>query len=434
MADPRPSLSKTAPGLRVPLGEDVLRVLDAPRHPAGNGSRFGLLFRLLTVPEREELRFLRNADDFFRNELSRIGEHSAFIEIRDAIGSFIEAYSPRFVEAARIERALGAARRCLLSSMAPPETALDPLSESMIRAQRHLLSEFQREGPTSDYLRSCESTGSFSFGMLELRDPELASVFKDFLEEYGDRTPGELELEAGTFLQYPERFLKLAFEPSRLPALSKSPSRAVEGPLSRRQAALRSFEQGIHWTRARAMGILRRRVLQLGVRLERTGAVESPGDIFYFRLDEILDLPGPEGRYRDLLFDRRVVLHDRKEADREARKTRHLSGALRGIPLSEIGLEGEPLLCETEAELFNFNGSVAGRVIVLPSAGPGLLHHLPGLGGLICESGSPRSALAGSCRRFGVPAIFGAEGALAALQGAKWVRCRSGSGLIEADR
>jgi pyruvate,water dikinase len=283
--------------------------------------------------------------------------------------------------------------------------------------------------------------------MLRLRNDEIAHLLNDFLEEFGDRCPGELKLETRSYREYPELFLPFLLDESSSPhVIGKKKAGSGRGPLrwlDRKFASLISFRQGARWMRAGAFGVLRSRLLRMGALLEEKGAIESKEDIFYFQLGELLAMDSPSGNHRDLIMDRRVIHYDQGELRVRGRLKPGQNGEWLADPAPPVDpvrtndpgngpVEGEVLLIPSEDRLPSSPDLLRGKILVLHAAGPGIVHHLRWVGGLICETGSALSHASILCREFGVPSAFGAKGATEQLRNGQRIRWVPGTGVIES--
>ncbi len=95
-------------------------------------------------------------------------------------------------------------------------------------------------------------------------------------------------------------------------------------------------------------------------------------------------------------------------------------------------MEGEVLLVPREDQMPESPEALKGKILVMHAAGPGMVHQLPGIGGLISESGSSLSHTSILCREFGIPARFGVKGALDRLKNGQKIRSAPGTGIIES--
>ena len=395
--------------------------------------------------EDREIEFIRELDSFLKNERDRFETVREWNELRDSLLPFIDETRRRFEPTLQIDilalflddfyRWLGRT----------PQVRSDPLTASCLRSMRHLRNTINQDSSARDYLLSCAGTGHYSPAMLRLRNDDIAHLLNDFLDEFGDRCPGELKLETRSYREYPELFLPVLLggnEPKKASPENQSTRGWIPNWLERKFASLLSFRQSSRWMRARAFGVLRERLLKMGSLLEETGAVESREDVFFFHLEELVRMESAEGKHRDLVMDRRVIHFDQGEITVAGRL--RADGRGNWAPESDTGtpavlglnsvtqpMEGEVLLVPREDLIQETPESIRGKILVMHAAGPGLVHLLPWVGGLISETGSALSHASILCREFGIPVIYGAKGALEKLRSGQRVRCSPGSRIIQ---
>lgn len=396
--------------------------------------------------EDGEVEFLRDLDTYLRIERSRFNPESDWSGIRESLLPFIDETRRRFEPVLRVD-VLALFLDDLyrwIGRKAPVRT--DPSTASCLRSIRHLRSAIYQDSAARDYLLSCAGTGHYSPAMLRLRNDDLAHLLNDFLDEFGDRCPGELKLETRSYREYPELFLPILLQDTeRKPSTiitAGGRSQGVTGWVDRKFAALISFRQSSRWMRARAFGVLRGRLLQMGKFLEEKGAIESREDVFYFHLEELIAMDQPGGNYRDLIMDRRVIHYDQGEINVHGRLRHDHEGnwvpdagpqreVLRASQSLDLPMEGEVLLISQEDRMPESPEVLKGKILVMHAASPGIVHQLPWIAGLICESGSTLSHSSVLCREFGIPAIFGVKGAFERLQSGQKIRFLPRSGIIE---
>jgi pyruvate,water dikinase len=180
----------------------------------------------------------------------------------------------------------------------------------------------------------------------------------------------------------------------------------------------------------------------MGKFLEEKGAIESREDVFYFHLEELIAMDQPGGNYRDLIMDRRVIHYDQGEINVHGRLRHDHEGnwvpdaspqreVLHASQSLDLPMEGEVLLISQEDRMPESPEVLKGKILVMHAASPGIVHQLPWIAGLICESGSTLSHSSVLCREFGIPAIFGVKGAFERLQSGQKIRFLPRSGIIE---
>lgn len=413
-----------ASDLRTPLTRDVFQhlKLDSWKVPGG----LSLLFRLTLLvgsARKRESRYLDHFRSYWTTERERLPAHASWSDLRDSIPPMILELRSLFGPAPLLDALTALLEKTGYGETGTAPVSRDPQSVSFWRSMDHLRRTLRKEPGARDYVESCRVSGYFSVPMLRLRHEELGLMVEDFLEEFGDWAPGDLLLETRTYREYPERLL-----PSLLGEESPH-SRDTEGPKSligRRLASALAYRITIRWTLSRMLGLIRNRLLRMGALLASTGAIESKEDVFYLRLMEILSLDSPSADFRDRVMERRVEHHDRREAHRDVLEQPRSMTALHGQHPGKIPFEGSVYRLLEEEELPLVSHHLRDQVVVLRSLSPCSLPHLPGVRGLICDSGSPLSVAGLLCRSAGIPAIFGVNGALQSLRQGQVVQVRSG--------
>jgi len=177
-----------------------------------------------------------------------------------------------------------------------------------------------------------------------------------------------------------------------------------------------------------------RTALAIGDELRRRGVLADPSDVRHLRMDELRDavvgraprevvrpastaaplpsafrLAGAEGD--------EVVVPVAQSSD----GTGHGAGGGRGSG----PVHNRPPVTDTGPELPD------GAVLVVPTLDPSLAPLLPGLGGLVAETGSVLSHLAILAREYGVPTVVGLAGATERFADGTWVVVDGTTGEVE---
>ena len=253
--------------------------------------------------------------------------------------------------------------------------------------------------------------------------PTAASAALRVLAEERHRTSADEELVA----QHP--VLLSVVPPSiggtlRLPPPPASPP--VTPPPTGGEAAVReALRLRIRWVHE----VTARAALQLGTVLVERGTLTSAAAVANLRLDELSALVeaggslaarpsrGPEpGRRPPAAFrltDDGVVVPVATDGDDGGRGA---GGGRRTGPV-HIGTDEPPS---------------PGDVLVVRTLDPGLAGVLPGLGGLVAETGSVLSHLAILAREYGVPTVVGLAGAADRFAAGTWVLVDGSTGEVSA--
>jgi len=302
----------------------------------------------------------------------------------------------------------------------------------------------------------------------------LGSAMRDYIDQYGDRGPGELKLESETFRTTPLAFAQLLGHGegalqgggSRVPpsqtacrdgnseryvASRNKTSVRTRNPLARRALEAVAHRESSRLNRARLYGMIRAIAHRAGSLLARGGFLDNPEDVFYLTLDEMLGQPAD---HRPVVAQRRRVWAEYAAAEIPSRITLDDPGdglrtsgtvcqksirtfgsstsytvpmahGLRGTPAAAGFAEGDVLVV-TEPGV-----DATGRIVVTTATDPGWVFLLSTAAGVITERGSPLSHTAIVCRELGVPAIVGVAGATQLLRTSDRVRMDATTGKIE---
>jgi rifampicin phosphotransferase len=283
----------------------------------------------------------------------------------------------------------------------------------------------------------------------EARFAPLRDAFQRHLREFGDRSVGELKLETVTFEEDPARlvglvrhYLGLGLTAAELASQCAAPAARAEelrkqspgGWLERwafrfvrdrARAAIRARED-MRLARTRLFGMMRRLFRRLGRLLWEQDLLESPSDVHYLTIEELLDLVEGTGVTRELnglVALRRAEYAAYAEAPAPARfetagipqpprgpapdAARGSSRALQGTGCSAGIARGRAAI------VLDPERAVAGRerVLVAPSTDPGWVFLMMSSAGIVVERGSVLSHTAIIGRELGIPTVVGAAGA-----------------------
>ncbi len=319
----------------------------------------------------------------------------------------------------------------------------------------------------------CEgSLDSILDGMEQL--PHVRHEYRSYLEKFGDRCLGELKLESPTLQDDPLPLLRSvgqlarrhAAEPGTAPGIpaelrQRGERRAHEAlgrrPLRRlvfhwvlRQARARVRDrENLRFERTRLFGHVRRIFLEFGRRLTALGLLDTPRDIFYLEVDEVLGFvegtattPNLRGLvalrrteyegYRNSeappdRFETRGIVHQgmlfsgngqgMEDSDGDRRQG---IGCCRGIVRGPVRVVEDPRNAALRA----------GEILVAERTDPGWVILFPSAAGLLVERGSLLSHSAIVSRELGIPAIVSIRGLTRWLKDGDWVELDGSSGVV----
>jgi rifampicin phosphotransferase len=288
--------------------------------------------------------------------------------------------------------------------------------------------------------------------------------FEVFLEENGQRGPGEFDLRVPRWAEDPsmlldwlraelrepakegarERLARLAAERETAIARAVAESPAWRRPLLRYAARLAARhlplrEAGKHhalhaWLRSRRL------LVEVGARLAAEGWIDDGADVFFLELPELE--AAAEGR-----LDRRA-LRDRVEGGRalhagfaersapaflrsdgvpvDLAQPESPDGALRGTGISTGAAVGAVRVLERP----DAGALVPGEVLVVRLADPGWTPLFSRAGALVMEVGGLMCHAAVVARELGVPAVFGVRGATERLRNGDRVCVDADAGTV----
>ncbi len=324
--------------------------------------------------------------------------------------------------------------------------------------------------------------GATTAAIRSLRDHnELARLYDDYLNVFGDRCLDELKLESTTLFDDPEPLLRSighaaarlargqAFESGISSDVRRRAEERVRRALGRRILRRTIFawvlrnarrrvrdRENLRFERTRLFGRVRRIFLEIGRRFLAEGVLDDPRDIFYLDIDEILsytegavtcqDLRGLAG-IRRRAFERYAKLEtpaDRFETfgapyiansyaenaasraeDNEAQGT----DALRGIGCCPGIVKGRARVIRDPrgAELQQ------GEILVAERTDPGWIMLFPAAAGILVERGSLLSHSAIVAREMGIPAIVSIPGVTTRIKSGSWVEMDGAHGTVRLD-
>lgn len=294
------------------------------------------------------------------------------------------------------------------------------------------------EAPTEEALCAMRSRAEFRAG------------YKAYLAKFGDRCLEELKLESETLHENPQVLLRSIGELARAPqkqsaalnpVASASAKRAEEqirsalssSPMKRqvmkrvlRQARTRVRQrENLRFERTRLFGRVRNIFRECGKRLHAAGVLESPDDIFYLQVEEILGYAkGTAGSadFPALVRTRKAEFADYKASpapparfetrgpvSTARRFESKFSGTAENLGSDErCGIGCCPGVVHGAVRvILDPRGAAlpAGSILVAEHTDPGWIMLFPSAAGLLVERGSLLSHSAIVARELGIPAV-----------------------------
>lgn len=328
-----------------------------------------------------------------------------------------------------------------------------------------------------------------SHGFLEEIEQEMSKLpqfkfqYQEYLKKFGDRCLEELKLESPTLQDDPLPLLRAIGQLSTVrtpnsPQVSPSPRKVAQQrvlntlkshPLRRllfnwvlKNARNRVRErENLRFERTRVFGRARRVFVELGKRFYAQEKLQSPRDIFYLEVNEILafiegtatctnlqglvavrqaeqakyqEMPAPSDR-----FETRGIVYQGLESRDWGLEIGKISDQsnpslyLQGIGCSPGIVRGPVRIITNPKQVLGKNSSVSlspGTILVAKRTDPGWILLFSSSAGLLVERGSLLSHAAIVTRELGIPGIVSLPGVTQWLKDGDWVEMDGSSGKV----
>ena len=276
------------------------------------------------------------------------------------------------------------------------------------------------------------------------RNSEAEKLYCYYLEQFGDRSLGELKLESACLEDDPSVLFStlaaLAAAKKRAPLEREASIEALEPlplPLSllaALTASLLAGRENLRFARTRVFGLVRLIFKTMGKRLAESGHIEVPEDIYFLTVDEILGFI----KGTAVTLDLRSLVTLRKREQAESATTSLLRLSFSGAygerkqetaeePQSAV-FSGASLLVGQAASAGVCRGRVRvirnperealqqGEILVAERTDPGWIVHFSLAAGLVVSHGSLLSHTAIVARELALPCVVGVEDATTQLR------------------
>ena len=213
--------------------------------------------------------------------------------------------------------------------------------------------------------------------------------------------------------------------------------------LARRIRAIAGIRELPKFTIIRAMGIVRKRLLEEGEQLAREGLIGDAQDLFLLYDEELLALAnGSLANCKDLVAQRKNEMEtetDRKRIPRvlasdgfaffggAVRKANAKDGALCGEPVSPGTYEGRVRVVHDPST----TKLMPGEILACHGTDPSWTPLFLSAGALVMEVGGAMTHGSVVAREYGIPAIVGLERITEKLTTGQLVRVDGSSGIVE---
>lgn len=288
--------------------------------------------------------------------------------------------------------------------------------------------------------------------------PAFHQEVAEFLDQYGDRTVGELKLETRTmrvdpaiFYKYLRNFLGPVPPAPTEPPLPELARRELDGRLAGRsflfrrrlradlhhlQRAIR-YREALRLERTRLFGMYRALYRAMGRGLVAQNRLDDAEDVFFLTEDELSTALGTSTDLRPSVRERRAEFARYAAQDVPARVTvpqrpqpqsvSATAGTLRGTGCVAGRVEGEVRVITDPSD----DLAVRDRIVCALRTDPGWAALFPTCRGVVIEKGSSLSHSVILLRELGIPTLINVPGLTRQLRSGDRVRIDGTTGEIE---
>jgi pyruvate,water dikinase len=299
--------------------------------------------------------------------------------------------------------------------------------------------------------------------------PEARDAIKGFLDRYGMRCVGEIDITRPRWRERPATLVPLLlgnvrnaepgagerrFEQGRQEAARKAQDvlerlRALPDGAGKADEAERMIERARTFNGYREFPkygmvsryfVYKQALLEEAGRLVEAGVIDEPGDIFYLRFDELHDVVRDRRVDHDLIRQRkdafasyqaltppRVLTSDGEAVAGSYRRDDAPAGALVGLPVSAGTVEGRARVILDMADADVEPGDILVTAYTDPSWSPLFV----AITGLVTEVGGLMTHGAVIAREYGLPAVVGVEHATELIRDGQRIRVNGTDGHVE---
>jgi pyruvate,water dikinase len=344
----------------------------------------------------------------------------------------------------------------------------------------HLAKEIREDVQSRTELMAGDPTvlaAAFQAGQLPAR---LDAGLTRFLDEYGHRAVGEIDVGLPRWSEEPAHILGILANYLRLedPALAPDAqfSKAVEDAETQvdrlvARAAARGRIRGrlvraaLHRARLFAglrelpkyqlvtgLGEVRRQLLLVGGELARAGVIEQQDDVFFLDLVETRQALSVDADGGAPVQDFRALVAGRREDYAQELRRRHIPRVLLSdgtepeAVRTAVGVTMEGMLTGSAASAGTVTAAARvildpvgarlepGEILVAPSTDPGWTPLFLTAGGLVMEMGGANSHGAVVAREYGIPAVVGVADATGLIRTGQQITVDGGAGTVVPER
>ncbi|MDI9567451.1 MAG: rifamycin-inactivating phosphotransferase [bacterium] len=298
---------------------------------------------------------------------------------------------------------------------------------------------------------------------------EAEAAIKNFLQKYGMRCPGEIDITKPRFSEKPTQLVPVIlsnvkllkpgehvekFEQGKREAKEKE-KEIINGLLQlpggvrkartakKMISVFRNFVGAREYAKyfwIRRFAIYKRTILREAEKLAAAGVIDKASDVFYLYLDEFreavrtgrVDQRLIENRKKEYsryekLTPPRIIISDGEVPSGEYDRRSVPAGALIGVPVSPGVIEGRARVVSRLDEAYVEKGDILVTHFTDPSWTPVFVT----IAGLITEVGGEMSHGAVITREYGLPAVVGVEKATKLIKDGQRLRLNGTEGYVE---
>lgn len=333
------------------------------------------------------------------------------------------------------------------------------------------LADVVRKYPeVSAYLETAKDDTFFA-GLKGLRGgEEFTKAFKSFLDRFGMRCPGEIDIMQPRWAEKPTLLISGILGHIRSVGEGEHRQNFAKGEVEAQQFAeeliakvrqtsfgamkakiisrliydfrnLMGMREHPKYSLIQHITLYKEHILQEAKRLVEQGVLVEAEDIYYFSLPELQELlQGKMASVQELIQQRkdqfrldekrtppRVMTSEGEIVETAAENALAPEGALIGTPVSSGQVEGYAriVLKPEEAQLHE------GEILIAPFTDPGWTPLFHSAKGLVMEVGGMMTHGAVVAREYGIPAVVGIDQATTKIQDGQYIRVDGTNGFVE---
>jgi rifampicin phosphotransferase len=317
-----------------------------------------------------------------------------------------------------------------------------------------------------DYLEKV-SNETFYEGLIKIKGGlEFKDKFEIFLSKYGMRCSGEIDITKPRWYEEPIQLVPSILSNIRTSTCGEHRVKFKQGEIEAAQATkeiisqfsgfekivvsrlinlyrnLMGMREHHKFAVILQLNIYKRGILDIGGNLVKKGILKNEKDIFYFTLDELIELE--ENRFSkdvdefinkikkqyeqyEKLTPPRVITSEGEIITGRIKDIHAPEGALIGIPVSAGIVEGVARVI-TRLEDAKLN---PGEILVAPFTDPGWTPLFTSAIGLITEVGGTMTHGSVIAREYGIPAVVGIDKATELIKNGAYIRVNGTEGYVE---